>query len=378
MAYVEGEETALIRSQNVFDHRFDESGLVFIDGDAARKLALVEVQTDDVLLNITGDGGAIARCCVVPQPVLPARVSQHVVLIRTGSRLIPQYLQRYLSHPAIREYMLNHNSGGSRRALTTGQIQKFLIAVPPVKEQRAIAQVLGALDDKIAANTQIAAVSAGLSRGLFERSLQNGSVESLLSEVTVLISRGVTPAYSEDVVGTTMILNQKCVREQRVSPAASRRTMDSKVRDDKLLVINDVLVNSTGQGTLGRVARWTRNDRATTDSHISIVRFAANLTNPVAAGYGLLRMQETIEELGEGSTGQTELSRGDLGNLRVLLPAREVQDQLAARLTELSRAADAHLAENETLAATRDTLLPQLMSGKLHVKDVEKSLAVVL
>ena len=89
-------------------------------------------------------------------------------------------------------------------------------------------------------------------------------------------------------------------------------------------------------------------------------------------------MQETIEELGEGSTGQTELSRGDLGNLRVLLPAREVQDQLAARLSELSRAEDAHLAENETLAATRDTLLPQLMSGKLHVKDVEKSLAGVL
>ncbi|TFD23378.1 restriction endonuclease subunit S [Cryobacterium sp. TMS1-13-1] len=245
-------------------------------------------------------------------------------------------------------------------------------------EQTAIAEVLGALDDKISTNTRIATASADISRSLFERALESGSVETSLTTVTTLISRGITPSYSDEAAGTTKILNQKCVRDQRVLLAPSRRTVDSRVREDKVLVVNDVLVNSTGQGTLGRVARWTRIERVTTDSHISIVRFDANLTNPITAGYGLLRMQSAIEELGEGSTGQTELSRVDLGKLRILLPNREIQDQLGEQLHQISSTQNAYLAENDTLAATRDALLPQLMSGQLRVKDAERSLAGVL
>ncbi|WP_449374003.1 restriction endonuclease subunit S [Arthrobacter psychrolactophilus] len=147
--------------------------------------------------------------------------------------------------------------------------------------------------------------------------------------------------------------------------------MLSKVREDKVLKANDVLVNSTGQGTLGRVARWIDNERSTVDSHITIVRFNAVKVHPVTAGIGLLSLQETITEMGEGSTGQTELSRVELGKLKVRLPKLDQQLELGRHFDGLAKMEQTHLAENRTLAATRDALLPQLMSGKLRVKDAE-------
>ena len=72
--------TAFIRSQNVYNLFFAYDGLVFIDDDASRKLNNVTIQKDDILLNITGD--SVARTCIVPNEILPARVNQHVAIIR--------------------------------------------------------------------------------------------------------------------------------------------------------------------------------------------------------------------------------------------------------------------------------------------------------
>ena len=73
--------TSLIRSQNVLDFKFSESGLAFIDDNQADELRNVIVLENDILLNITGD--SVARCCIAPFKYLPARVNQHVSIIRT-------------------------------------------------------------------------------------------------------------------------------------------------------------------------------------------------------------------------------------------------------------------------------------------------------
>src|SRR5438093_1014502 len=87
--------TALIRSQNVYNDGFVRQGLVYIGDDHARKLGNVTVEAGDVLLNITGD--SVARCCSAPASVLPARVNQHVAIIRTdGDALDPRFLRFYL------------------------------------------------------------------------------------------------------------------------------------------------------------------------------------------------------------------------------------------------------------------------------------------
>ena len=144
--------TALIRSQNVYNLAFDYQGLTHITEDAAKKLNGVTVQEKDVLLNITGD--SVARVCMVPNDVLPARVNQHVAIIRTNETLVPEYLLYYLASPHMQAYMLNLavGKGASRNALTKGMIEDFPLVLPSVEEQKTIVKYLSAYDDLIENN----------------------------------------------------------------------------------------------------------------------------------------------------------------------------------------------------------------------------------
>ena len=81
-----GGNISLIRSQNVLDFTLSNDGLVYISDEQANKLKNVKVKENDVLLNITGD--SVARACIVPNAILPARVNQHVAIIRGNESLI--------------------------------------------------------------------------------------------------------------------------------------------------------------------------------------------------------------------------------------------------------------------------------------------------
>lgn len=143
---------SLIRSLNVYDIGFRYQGLAFLDDQQADGLSNVVVQPRDVLLNITG--ASIARCCVVPQDVLPARVNQHVSIIRPNpEKMSPEFL-RYLliSAPYKKRLLQTGEEGGStRQAITKAQIQQFRVAYPvSLDAQIAIVQAL----DALAAETQ--------------------------------------------------------------------------------------------------------------------------------------------------------------------------------------------------------------------------------
>jgi type I restriction enzyme S subunit len=148
--YLESGEISLIRSQNIYNERFNPDGIVFISIDAAEKLKNVIVAEDDVLLNITGD--SVARCCLPNPKYLPARVNQHVAIIRPKPDILDsRYLRYFLVSPQQQYFLLSlAGAGGTRKALTKGMIENLEILLPPLPEQRAIAQVLGSLDDKIA------------------------------------------------------------------------------------------------------------------------------------------------------------------------------------------------------------------------------------
>ena len=153
--YLEEGSYTLIRSQNVYNAGFHRDGLVFISESHADALQNVEVIEEDVLLNITGD--SVARVCQVATDVLPARVNQHVAIIRPDSdSLDAGYLRYYLASPEMQTLLLSWaGSGGTRNALTKVMIESLEIPLPPLPEQRAIAHVLGTLDDKIELNRRM-------------------------------------------------------------------------------------------------------------------------------------------------------------------------------------------------------------------------------
>ncbi|MEK7315397.1 MAG: restriction endonuclease subunit S [Candidatus Eisenbacteria bacterium] len=158
---------ALIRSQNIYNDGFRSEGLAFIGNEHAAQLANVEVEAGDILLNITGD--SVARTCRAPEEVLPARVNQHVAIIRPDpEHLDPRFLHYHLISPAKQTAMLSLAGGGAtRNALTKGMIEDFEVPAPSPEDQRAIAGVLGALDDKIEQNRRTARALERLARTIF-------------------------------------------------------------------------------------------------------------------------------------------------------------------------------------------------------------------
>jgi len=146
------EGTAIIRSQNVYNGFFDWNGLAYITEEHAEKLKGVTVKSRDVLLNITGD--SVARCCQVPDTVLPSRVNQHVAIVRPNPEIIlPEFLCFYLISPQMQKYLLSRaGSGGTRNALTKNMIEGFFVPKPSVVVQRAIVKNLSAYDDLIENN----------------------------------------------------------------------------------------------------------------------------------------------------------------------------------------------------------------------------------
>jgi len=127
----QSEGIALIRSQNVYDYRFDSSGLAFINDEQADRLSNVEVNGSDVLLNITG--ASVGRCCLAPDYHLPARVNQHVMIIRSDSEKFgPHYLLHFInSYREKQRILAAAGAGGStREALTKSFVQNLEVTLP--------------------------------------------------------------------------------------------------------------------------------------------------------------------------------------------------------------------------------------------------------
>ena len=141
-AYVE-EGISLIRSLNIHDNKFIYTDLAHISDDQADALSNVEVVENDVLLNITG--ASVCRCAIVPNDVIPARVNQHVCIIRPdASVLISEYLLHLLISKTYKQKLLAIAGGGgaTREALTKQQVEDLEIPLPPLVLQEKFRKII--------------------------------------------------------------------------------------------------------------------------------------------------------------------------------------------------------------------------------------------
>jgi len=179
---------ALIRSQNVYNFRFEWDGLAHIGPEQANALNNVQVAQDDLLLNITG--ASVNRCCIVPPETLPARVNQHVAILRCDTDMMdPQFLLHLLrrsDNKAALDGMAG--SGTTRQALTKSQIQQFKISFPDLESQRSLGDTLHSLVSSASAlEVEVQTLTdfrASLLSNLLSRGLEVASdYDSLLSKV---------------------------------------------------------------------------------------------------------------------------------------------------------------------------------------------------
>ena len=126
---------SLIRSMNVHNGKFEYKDLAHISDEQAERLDNVTLEMDDVLLNITG--ASVARCCIVPADVLPARVNQHVCIVRCKEFISPEFLNCLLIEDNYQDLLWGiAGSGATREAITKQQVEDLQIIIPPETMQR--------------------------------------------------------------------------------------------------------------------------------------------------------------------------------------------------------------------------------------------------
>uniref|UniRef100_A0A1S7LNM9 Putative type I restriction-modification system, S subunit. [hsdS] n=1 Tax=Magnetococcus massalia (strain MO-1) TaxID=451514 RepID=A0A1S7LNM9_MAGMO len=172
-----------------------------------------------------------------------------------------------------------------------------------------------------------------------------------LGDVCELIKRGVAPKYIDE--GGICVINQKCIRDHAINLDLSRRHNDNakQVNPERYIRTGDVLVNSTGTGTLGRVAqiRSEPKEPTTVDTHVTIVRPKPGLFHQIFFGYMLIQIEDEITSSGAGTSGQTELSRTVLETKFDVAYPRSITEQrrIVAILDEAFAAIDAAIANTQ-------------------------------
>lgn len=175
-------------------------------------------------------------------------------------------------------------------------------------------------------------------------------IKKTLGELTSYIAKGIPPKYVEETGHETIrVLNQKCNRNHRISYSESRLHNNAvkKVPDDKMIRAFDVLINSTGTGTAGRVAQiWHVPEPTTLDGHMILMRPTKEI-DPLYYGYAIKAFQRQIESFAEGSTGQTEINKSRLQDEVVISFPVSLDEQKA--IGRILKAIDEKIQNNEEI-----------------------------
>ena len=192
-----------------------------------------------------------------------------------------------------------------------------------------------------------------------------------LGELVSFVSKGIPPKYIETKSDNTIVvLNQRTNRNFQIDYSLSRLNdlLKKKVPTNKILIDYDILINSTGVGTAGRVAQLVKVPELTTvDGHMIIVRPDEEKIDPLYLGYALKAQQVKIEGLQEGSTGQTELNRQRLLNdIIIKFPeSRKLQQDISRLFFSLDEKIENNKKINHHLEQIGTTIWQEKFNDKI-------------
>ena len=391
-AYLGG-DTSLIRSQNVLDFSFSWDGLAYINDEQASRLNGVELERNDVLLNITGD--SVARACIVPDEALPARVNQHVAIIRGDQSIVlNDYILYYLQFK--KQYLLSLSQGGAtRNALTKGMIEELEIPLPTLNKQKEIVSILKSLDDKIGVNRKINENLEQQAQALFKswfvdfEPFKDGEFEE--SELG-MIPKGwrvgaigdyckVRSGYafksswwSNSGIPVVKIKNITDDGRLDMTDSSFVSNEHADLAKEFQTKVGDLLIAMTG-ATIGKFCIVHSNNKLCVNQRVGKFFLGENPLKKLPFVYYNLRRPNVFEEIvrrGQGSA-QPNISGKDIETISIIYPSEEIISQFNILLYSLFEKIICNLQESRRLATLRDTLLPKLMSGELKVNDMRLS-----
>lgn len=395
-SYLSFGEYTLIRSQNVLDFDFAMKGLAYINELQASKLKNVEIKERDILLNITGD--SVARVCQVPSMILPARVNQHVAIIRPNSDIINnEYLKYYLLEPKVKDYLLMiSSSGGTRNAITKNMLEELVIKVPDLPTQTAIAEVLSSIDEKIELNNKINDELESLAQTFlkqwfvdFEFPNENGEpYKSSGGEMTDSEFGEIPKGWEITQIGDVCDLisgypfkGDKYVKSGYYGIVTIKNVQDgkfiqdtenyinefpSKFPDSLTLKIGDILMSLTGN--VGRVCYVTKENCLLNQRVVKLNGYQNNSNSLWYYFFRQTTIKNTLISISKG-TAQLNLSPVETKLLKIIFP-KKIDENILGVFNEIFNNQVSCSIENNELTNLRNSLLPKLISGELEINEI--------
>ncbi len=400
------EGISLIRSLNVYDFSFTEEDLAFIGDEQATELDNVIVQKDDILLNITG--ASVARCCLTNPKFLPARVNQHVAIVRVRPEVADARFVLYcINSLHFKSRLLALAQGGAtREALTKTTIENFEVCQPPLPVQRRIAGILSAYDELMENSQRRIRICEAMARTLYREWFVHfrfpghkrlPRVASFLGDIPrdwevkpleSLMADHIGGGWGKEAADEDHIEPAWVIRGTDIPDARSSQVADvphrfhsvSNLRNRRLQagdILFEVSGGSKGQ-PVGRTLLVTPQLLSAFGDDAVICASFCKRIRPDAAGYGsellylsFLEGYESgeIEQFQVQSTGISNFKWTEyIAKTKRVIPPERLRVLFRDRVVPLFSQIAALGLQIQNLHRTRDLLLPQLLSGNVTLK----------
>lgn len=367
---------------NVYNLYFDYNGLTYISEEAADKLKGVSVLENDILLNITGD--SVARTCIVPKAILPARVNQHVAIIRAKSELLNQrFLNYYLASPAMQVYMLNLavGKGASRNAITKSMIENFEIPCPPLMVQCRIAEIISCYDSLIENYQKQIKLLEEAAQRLYKEwfvdlrfpgyentkivdGLPEGWKKKQIKDICNLITSGGTPSRNnkdfwnngnikwvktKELNDTWIIDTEEYITEAGLNNSSA-----------KLFPSNTILMAIYASPTLGRLG-ILGHEACCNQAALGFI--PNKLVSWQWLFYKLYELRDKFNSIARGA-GQQNISAVVVKDTEIVVPDKNMIDKYTSFVADIFNQQKKLICKIKLLTEARDRMLPKLMNGE--------------
>ena len=368
------EGISLVRSQNVLDFAFSRVGLAYINDEQAQKLNNVEVHEGDVLLNITGD--SVARACMMDSVFLPARVNQHVAIVRgKENKVINSFILYFLQWQ--KGYLLQlASAGATRNALTKGMIEQLEINLPSMNEQKKIVAILDSIQQKIQLNQKINDNLQQQAQAIYRERFEEVPSEDLpsgwrvvsLGEVATISNKSFNPLKE-----TERMLEHYSIPafDEARFPVFE---LSTSIKSNKFVIDASCFMISKLNPTTKRVWKpYCLTENAVCSTEFIVYKAKdESITDFLYSVIDSNSFSDFMCSHVTGSTGSRQRTTpSDTLSYELILPSEDELAEFQSLVSPMYAQIRINAIENDKLKRLRDSLLPKLMSGEIDVSGIQ-------
>lgn len=326
----------------------------------------------DILISMIGTVGEI---CLVSQT--PDFAIKNVGLIKTNNEYLAKYLYYYLKSPIAQNDILSRLKGTTQQYLSLGEIRNFPVVLPPLDIQQKIAEVLGALDDKIELNNKINQNLELQAQALFKSWFVdkiNPNRKTIKAEEFFNITIGKTPPRKEPEWFSKNTNDIKWISISDMGNCgvyisdSSEYLVPESISKFNVKIVPDNTVLLSFKLTVGRIA-ITDGEMATNEA---IAHFGTDKKEINEYLYYYLK-NFNFQTMGSTSSIATAVNSKIIKSMPFVMPEESELKDFHSVISPMFAQIKANQRENIQLSALRDTLLPKLMSGEINVDNVKVS-----